>query len=99
VHRGDLLTDTTTIASQAPRGATLVIYHSAVMAYLSPAQRVLFGRKVAETGAVWLSNEAPGVLPGSAKASRVRSEFVLVRDGRDVLAYTDPHGSWVEWAG
>jgi hypothetical protein len=24
---------------------------------------------------------------------------VLIRDGRTPLAFTDPHGTWVEWLG
>ena len=37
VHRGDLLADLPGLASQAPPGATLVIYHSAVLAVLAVA--------------------------------------------------------------
>src|SRR5262249_29332063 len=33
VHRGDLLADLPALAAQAPREATVVIYHSAVLAY------------------------------------------------------------------
>ena len=47
-------------------------------------------------GAVWLSNEAPGVLPWLTVLPGGPS-FVLVRDGTQVLARTDPHGTWLEW--
>jgi hypothetical protein len=112
VQRGDLLTGTAALARQAPRDATLVIYHSAVLAYLSPAQRAEFARTVAELGAVWLSNEAPGLLPGRAGGGlgtpgpdlgapphRGPGGFVLVRDGTDALAWTGSHGEWLEWLG
>ena len=39
VHRGDLRTDLLAVAARAPADATLVIYHSAVLAYVAPADR------------------------------------------------------------
>jgi hypothetical protein len=99
VHRGDLLTDVARLAGQAPPGATLVVYHSAVLAYLSMPQRVRFAAVVAALDAVWLSNEAPGVLPGSAAGARGAGNFVLIRDGGTPLAATDGHGTWLDWLG
>ena len=97
VHRGDLLTDLPALAAQAPAGATLVVYHSAVLAYVSPGDRQRFAAVVAGLGAVWLSNEGPRVLPGLDVPAAGSVSFVLVRDGRDVLACTDSHGAWVHW--
>jgi hypothetical protein len=97
VHRGDLLTDLVALAGQAPPGATLVIYHSAVLAYVAPAQRGHFADTVAALDAVWLSNEGPGVLPGVAVPERDGDNFALVRDGTAAIACTDPHGTWIEW--
>jgi len=97
VHRGDLLTDLPALAAQAPADATLVVYHSAVLAYVSPADRHRFAATVAGLGAVWLSNEGPRVLPGLDPPSTDGVTFVLVRDGRDLLACTDSHGAWVRW--
>ena len=99
VYRGDLLTDVPRLACQAPPGATLVIFHSAVLAYLSMPQRARFAATVAALDAVWLSNEAPGILPGSAASARGASDFVLVRDGSTPLARTDGHGTWLDWLG
>ena len=52
----------------------------------------------------WLSNEAPRVLAGlSSYPSDLPNPdpgptlSVLTRDGRDVLAYLDGHGSWIRW--
>jgi hypothetical protein len=64
VHRGDLLTDLPALAAEAPADATLVVYHSAVLAYVSPAGRQQFAATVRGLGAVWLSSEGPGVVPG-----------------------------------
>jgi len=69
VHRGDLLTDVPLLAQQAPSDATLVIFHSAVLAYVAPPQRQEFASAVRELGAVWISNEGPGVIPASAPSS------------------------------
>jgi len=98
VHRGDLLTDLVPLARQAPPGATLVIYHSAVLTYVTPEQRGHFAETVAALDAAWLSNEAPGILSGVAAPERDGSEhFVLVRDGTQAIAFTDGHGTWLEW--
>ena len=103
VYRGDLLADVPRLAAQAPPGATLVIFHSAVLAYLSVPQRARFAATVAALNAVWLSNEAPGILPGivpdGAASARDAHSFVLVRDGGTPLAVTDGHGTWLDWLG
>jgi hypothetical protein len=97
VHRGDLLTDLPALAAQAPAGATLVVYHSAVLAYVRAAGRRQFADTVRGLGAVWLSNEGPGVLPGITVPPAEGSPFVLVRDGRAPVALTDSHGTWLQW--
>jgi len=97
VHRGDLLTDLPALAAQAPSGATLVVYHTSVLAYVAPAERGRFFTAIGDLGAVWLSNEVPGVVPGVPSTAREQSAAVLVRDGRTALAHTDPHGTWLRW--
>ena len=97
VRRGDLLTDLPALVAQAPADATLVVYHSAVLAYVAPEDRERFGGIVRGLAAVWFSNEAPGVVPGVPLRDRDDGTFVLARDGRQALARTDGHGDWVEW--
>jgi hypothetical protein len=100
VRRGDLLTDLPALAAQAPAGATLVVYHSAVLAYVDPGQRRRFADTVRGLADAWLSNEAPGVVPGLPGVSRPVSggdPFVLARDGRAPLALADGHGTWLRW--
>lgn len=97
VHRGDLLSDLTDLAAKAPADATLVVYHSAVLAYVDKAGRRAFAEAVRISGAVWLANEAPGVVPDSPAPPAGRPGFVLVKDGSELLARSDPHGRWVEW--
>jgi hypothetical protein len=97
VYRGDLLTDVPALISQAPRGATVVIYHSAVLAYVSRAQRAEFAAAVAGLGVVWLANEGPGVVPGITVPDVGLNAFVLVRNGTEAIAVDDSHGTWVRW--
>jgi hypothetical protein len=97
VHQGDLLTDLVPLARQAPAGATLVIYHSAVLAYVAPKQRGRFAATVRRLDASWLSNEGPGILPGIAIPEHDSESFVLVLDGTQALALTDGHGTWIDW--
>jgi hypothetical protein len=97
VYRGDLLIDLPALAAQAPAGATLVIFHSAVLAYVAPADRERFAQTVRGLAAVWLSNEAPGVVPGLPHTRFREGTFVLGHGGRTPLAFTDGHGTWLHW--
>lgn len=102
IARGDLLGDLSACARQAPADATLVVFHSAVLAYVADvAVREAFGQAVRKLGAVWVSNEAPGVFPSiRERLSRPgpRGAFLLSVDGVP-MAWTDPHGGWMEWIG
>jgi hypothetical protein len=97
LYRGDLLTDLPALAARAPAGATLVIFHSAVLPYVAPEDRGRFIDTVQGLPAVWLSNEAPGVVPGVSAPRYQGGPFLLIRDGNTPLAYTDGHGAWVQW--
>jgi hypothetical protein len=97
VHRGDLLTDLPALAAQAPPEATLVVYHSAVLAYVAPDDRRRFAGTVRDLDAVWLSNEGPGVVPGVPLPAYQGAPFALVRDGATPVAMTDSHGTWLQW--
>ena len=97
VYGGDLLTDLPALAAQAPAEATLVIFHSAVLAYVSAEDRERFAQTVREIGAVWLSNEAPGVVSGLPITEFAEATFVLGLGGRTPLALADGHGAWLHW--
>ena len=98
--RGDLRTDLPALAAQAPHDATLVVFHTAVLAYVPDAtDRASFARTVRELDAVWVTNEAPGVAgapPATSPPADVVGPFVLARDGQPV-AWTDPHGASIDW--
>jgi hypothetical protein len=100
VLRGNLLHDLARLAAEAPRDAILVVFHTAVLGYVSAqAQRDAFARSVGALDAVWISNEAPGVFPDIAAqlSMRVpRGKFLLAVDGRPT-AFSDPHGATLNW--
>ena len=94
VVRGDLLSALPDLAGEAPADATLVIFHSAVLAYLSAEDRARFVQLVGELPGHWISNESEGVLaslPSPARTPADESRFVLAVDGQP-RALTDPHG-------
>ena len=98
---GDLNDTIKSLAAQAPDGATLVIFHSAVLAYLNPPARATFTATVRELPGHWISNEAPAVL-GFGEGTLppppdpARALFVLAQNGQPV-AYTGPHGQYLHW--
>jgi hypothetical protein len=96
---GDLLTALPALASEAPRDTTLVVFHTAVLAYVAdPEARAGFARTVRDLGATWISNEAPGVFPDIAAklhSPRPKGAFLLSVNG-EPTAWTDPHGAWIE---
>jgi hypothetical protein len=100
IVQGDLTADLAAVASDAPGDATLVVFHSAVLAYVDAASRAAFVGSVRELAAtrptVWLSNEGPGVVTGTEVDTAGRSLFVLAQDGRP-LALTGPHGQTLHW--
>lgn len=102
VSQGDLLTDLSALAALAPSDATLVIFHSAVLAYLSSREAIdSFVTTVRQLPAHWISNETPAVLPDVASRARMSpspSKFLLAVDGEPV-ALTGPHGQSIEWFG
>lgn len=101
--RGDLLEELPDLVSEAGRRGTVVVFHSAVAAYLSPADRDRFQELmtglVADRRCHWVSNEAPQVLPAVTATADLPADvrgFVLGVDGRAV-ALTHGHGSWLRW--
>jgi hypothetical protein len=94
---GDLLTAFPALAADAPAGATLVVFHTAVLAYVAdPDARARFARVVRDLNAVWVSNEIPHIFSGELPVPRPRGAFLLSVDGAPT-AWTDPHGAWIEW--
>jgi hypothetical protein len=97
---GDLVEDLPALAAQAPPDATLVVFHSAVLAYAAPGHRQRFAEVVAGLPGHWLANEAPRVLDGLVGQPSVEApepgRFLLAVDGSPV-AWTGPHGQSLFW--
>ena len=96
VIRGDLLTDLPAVVAGAPADATVVVYHSSVLCYVTPSQREQFAQTVADLDVTWLTSESPGDVPGTARPPRDGHMTVLARDGRP-LALADSHGTRLDW--
>ncbi|WP_234386072.1 DUF2332 domain-containing protein [Streptomyces lydicus] len=103
IVRGDLIEELPALAAEAPPGATLVIFHSAVLTYLPPARREEFAHLVRGLldgragGGHWIANEHHSALPWITMPEP-RSpqpddtlQLTLALDGRPV-ARTGPHG-------
>ena len=63
----------------------------------TPQDRQRFTAVVRGLPAVWLSNEAPGLLPDVPVPDYQGWPFLLARDGRRPLAFADGHGAWLDW--
>jgi hypothetical protein len=105
---GDLNEQLLSLAGQAPADAALVVFHSAVMGYLSADGRARFRAAMQglahDRGCHWLSNEGETVIiqeDGSAvlpemDPRRIRGNFLLQHNGQPV-AITGPHGQSLDW--
>lgn len=103
VVAGDLTDHLHDVAAKAPRDATLVIFHSAVLAYLEHPERTAFLSAVDRLRCHWLSNEHADAVPEIAASNGRRpapstAAFTLALNGHP-LAYTGPHGQSIRWLG
>jgi hypothetical protein len=100
IIRGDLLgPEFEALCRQAPPEATLVVFHTAVLAYvLHPQDRMDFAERAEALADVWVCNESPGATPLGDKAlpiAPIPGAFLLSVN-RSPVAWTDPHGAWLE---
>jgi hypothetical protein len=103
IRKGDLRHDLAPLLAEAPRGPTLVVFHTAVLGYVrSTEERTTFGDLLWEHSAIWVSNEAPLACPEVAsrapRPAPTRGAFLLAVNEQPV-AWTDPHGAWIDWFG
>ncbi|WP_229055145.1 DUF2332 domain-containing protein [Aeromicrobium sp. Leaf350] len=104
IEQGDLVENLPRMVGEAAADGPVVVFHSAVIAYLDPARRTAFEaviRDLVDASAChWISNEAAGVLPSvTATGPAVppgHPTFVLGVDGRAV-AWTHGHGRSLRW--
>jgi hypothetical protein len=101
VRTGDLVEQLPAAVAAVPPGCTTVVFHAAVLAYLSPPAVADFVGLVSELPVRWISQEGVGVLPAvrdrlPAPPATDEARFVLALDG-EPLAYTAPHGGTLDW--
>jgi len=100
--RGDLNEALPALAQTVPAGATLVVFHSAVLAYLDDDDRARFAAAVRDLPGHWVSNEGPRVLPDLVRADPPAGSavgpapLVLALDGEQV-AWAEGHGRALHW--
>ncbi|MEU6858652.1 DUF2332 domain-containing protein [Glycomyces sp. NPDC046736] len=81
-----------TLAASAPPDAHLVVFHSAVLAYLPKDARTQFRDTVTSLDCTWISNESPGVFPETTAPHQTEAgSFTLTVNGTP-KAQTHPHG-------
>ena len=102
VFQGDLRTDLSRLVAQAPHDATLVVFHTAVLGYVTPfAERAAFARTVRGLKVVWISNELPEHFPNMTVglSEPPPSGRFLLSMNEKPMAWTDPHGTFIDWIG
>ena len=101
IYPGDLRMDLPAFVARAPRDATVVVFHSAVIGYLNQADRAAFVETMRTIDAVWISNEAPEVFPHFTASAYLKPPwphacFLLTMNERPI-AWADSHGAWIDW--
>ena len=110
VIAGDLVDDLPALLAAVPADAQLVVFHSAVLSYVSPDRRRAFAEVLADASlrrdVVWVSNEGPGVVPeitalappaGELRFLVGRTRFTSGRRHDEFLALAHPHGADLAW--
>lgn len=99
IVRGDILEELPGLIAEAPSHAHIVVFHTAVMAYLAPERREAFAEMVLGMPHItWISAEGVNVfaaLTAKASAALDPTRFVTMLNGVP-LALTDPHGASYE---
>jgi hypothetical protein len=101
VDRGDLLGEKLAeLCALAPKSATLVVFHTAVLSYVGDrAQRQRFAATARTLCPCWIANEGPRVFAEHAQGAGdapSTSHFLMAVNGAPV-AWTDPHGASMQW--
>ncbi|WP_342801685.1 DUF2332 domain-containing protein [Nocardia sp. No.11] len=99
---GDLNEQVAELVHTAPSDSTVVVFHSAVLTYLSALTRAEFVASVRALPCHWVSQEGTGVVAEFTDLLPERdsntTRMVLAVDGEPV-AYAGPHGQSLDWFG
>jgi hypothetical protein len=98
---GDALAVLPQAVAEAPAGAALCVFHTATLAHFPPEARERFHALIPELARqrdlFWLSSEGSG---NSGRRGLYLTILTAFQNGRRVeyrLAYSHPHGAWLEW--
>jgi len=110
VRAGHLVDDLPALLAEAPEGAQLVVFHSAVLSYVSQDHRRAFADVLAEASkgrdVLWVSNEASGIVRevtalapplGEHRFLLGRTRFTNGHRQDELLALAHPHGAELAW--
>ena len=110
VQQGNLINDLGPLLSTAPHDAQLVVFHSAVLNYVTSQERAIFAHALADGSRardiIWISNESRGVVPEIAALAPPsgprpfllgRTTFHRGERHDKFLAIAHPHGAELEW--
>jgi hypothetical protein len=100
IVQGDLNAEIEALVARAPAGASVVVFHTAVLAYVEEQERSRFAATMGRLPVRWISNEGQTVIPGVTERLRAAptssTDFVLSLDG-EPIAFTQPHGRALHW--
>jgi hypothetical protein len=101
IDTGDLLDRLAGMVAEGSAYGEVVVFHSAVAAYLPAPDRermLELMRGLVADGCHWVSNEAPGIFPAVSETGPPPTprRFELALDGR-VVAHTHGHGRDLHW--
>jgi hypothetical protein len=101
--RGDLVETIESLVNRAPAGASVVVFHTAVLAYLDEDARKTFVDIMDRLPVTWLANEGRGVVPGvlerltmHSHRAAASSDLLLALNGAPI-AFAQPHGRALHW--
>jgi hypothetical protein len=87
--------------AEAPTRAALCVFHTAVLAHFPPeAQerfRSLIPKLARQRDLFWLSSKGSGNLGRRGLYLTILTAFQNGRRVERQLAYSHPHGAWLEW--
>jgi hypothetical protein len=98
---GDALTVLPQAVAHAPREAVLCVFHTATLAHFPPEARERFRALIQELARqrdlFWLSSEGSGNSGRRGLYLTILTAFQKGRRTERQLAYSHPHGTWLEW--
>jgi hypothetical protein len=98
---GDALTALPQAIAEAPTDASLCVFHIATLAHFPPEARERFRALIPalarQRDLFWVSSEGSGDAGRRGQYLTILTVFQRGRRAERQLAYSHPHGAWLEW--